>query len=99
MSASLLRWRALVFPPVATLMLWTAACERPLGMTAPAAPQVAGDPGTFVPTGSLATGRSASIAVRLADGRVLVAGGGADNTRLASAELFQPPARPPAGTR
>lgn len=40
MTASLLRWRALVFVPLVTLALVVAACERPLGITAPTTPGV-----------------------------------------------------------
>src|SRR5690348_215888 len=47
---------------------------------------------TWQPTGSLATARSYHAALRLPDGRVLVAGGvGADGV-LDSAELFDPAA-------
>lgn len=35
MTASLLRWRALVFAPLVTLALVVAACERPLDITGP----------------------------------------------------------------
>jgi hypothetical protein len=51
------------------------------------------DPATasFSPTGSMSVGRSGPIATRLADGRVLVAGGvGVGDKVLASAELYQP---------
>jgi hypothetical protein len=47
--------------------------------------------GTFSATGSLITGRQSSLGVVLPNGRVLVAGGtAADNTVLASAELYTP---------
>jgi hypothetical protein len=45
---------------------------------------------TFAATGSLSQGRITSGAARLADGRVLVAGGSASGTWLASAEIYDP---------
>jgi PKD domain-containing protein/galactose oxidase-like protein/Kelch motif protein len=95
MSASLLRWRALVFAPVATLALLAVACDRPDAITGLRREPVfaTSSPAAFQATGSLAAGRSAHVAVRLADGRVLVAGGVQDDdARLASAELFDPAA-------
>jgi hypothetical protein len=50
---------------------------------------VAGAPGTFSPTGSMATARQAPFAGTLADGRVLV-GGGFDGSYLTSAEIYSP---------
>jgi len=49
--------------------------------------------GSFIPTGSMATARSAHAAVLLANGKVLVFGGSADGDGrelLASAELYDP---------
>src|SRR5439155_1344097 len=45
---------------------------------------------TFGSTGAMAEARSSHVAVRLHDGRVLVAGGINAMTRLATAELFDP---------
>jgi hypothetical protein len=45
---------------------------------------------TFVATGSLSQARVSTGAARLADGRVLVAGGSASGTWLASAEIYDP---------
>lgn len=65
-----------------------------LGLAACSAPRV----GSFVPTGSLTTGRSSHAATLMQDGRVLIAGGEQDtltgnaNTTnyIASAELYDP---------
>jgi hypothetical protein len=49
--------------------------------------------GTFTPTGSMKYPRIYQTAALLSDGRILVAGGGADYTNgifLASAELYDP---------
>ena len=46
--------------------------------------------GTFGPTGSMATPRGWHTATRLADGRVLVAGGENARTDLTSAEIYNP---------
>ena len=45
---------------------------------------------TWASTGNLNQGRHNHVAIRLADGRVLVAGGVSDTATLASAELFDP---------
>jgi hypothetical protein len=47
-------------------------------------------PGTFSPTGSMASGRHDHSATVLADGRVLIAGGQDTSNELASAELYDP---------
>ena len=49
-------------------------------------------PGTFAPTGSLSTGRNFHTATLLANGKVLIAGGGALNGALSSAEVYDPAA-------
>ena len=46
--------------------------------------------GPWSATGSMATARSSHTATALADGKVLVVGGQNGNTRLASAELYDP---------
>jgi hypothetical protein len=46
--------------------------------------------GTFSPTGSMSTRRSGHTAVPLADGRVLVLGGGMGPAFLATAEIYDP---------
>jgi hypothetical protein len=46
--------------------------------------------GTFDATASMATGRIGAVAALLADGRVLVVGGGGPEATLASAEIYQP---------
>jgi len=83
------RWCALVSTPLVLFSL--VGCDRPDSVMGSASqPTFAVDPGASSPTGSLAAGRSAHVAVRLGDGRVLVAGGVNGFTRLASAELFSP---------
>ena len=65
-----------------------------LGLAACSVPRV----GSFVPTGSLITGRSSHTATLMQDGRVLIAGGEQDTlkgngnttTYLASVELYDP---------
>ena len=54
--------------------------------------------GTWAATGSLNTGRSDHTATLLSNGNVLVAGGQDNTGLLASAELFDPAATPPAIT-
>ena len=53
---------------------------------------LANAPGTFSPTGSMATARQGAFAAPLADGRVLVGGGFGDTsgTYLTSAEIYSP---------
>ena len=66
----------------------------------PAARTPSTKPGTFTNAGAMTEARSLATATRLADGRVLIAGGfgvsssttGPSQTRLASAELFDPAA-------
>lgn len=56
-------------------------------------PSITFDPsaGTFAATGSMRSARAGQVAIRLADGRVLLAGGvGPGWTFLASAELYDP---------
>ncbi len=67
----------------------------PVGMTGPAmlASAELYDPkaGTFTPTGSMTTGRDYASATLLADGRVLIAGGGNEGSAaVRSAELYDP---------
>ncbi len=50
----------------------------------------AGQSGTWMPTGSLATARTAFTATLLPNGKVLVAGGSNTDANLASAELYDP---------
>jgi hypothetical protein len=47
-------------------------------------------PGRFAPAGRMATVRTSHAAVRLADGRVLLAGGSDGENSLASAEIYDP---------
>lgn len=46
--------------------------------------------GAFLSTGNLNVARSGHTTVKLADGRVLVAGGGAGTTAFSSAEIYEP---------
>jgi N-acetylneuraminic acid mutarotase len=57
-----------------------------------ASAQPAPAPGSWSPTGSLATARSQGTATLLANGEVLVAGGQTSNGYLSSAELYDPTA-------
>ncbi len=68
----------------------TSASRPPSPSATPSAPPAAG---TWSATGNMMTARAEHTATRLPDGKVLVAGGIADNTEqveLASAELFDP---------
>lgn len=47
-------------------------------------------PGTFSSTGSMSTGRAGAVGVKLADGRVLVAGGADAISAVATAEVYDP---------
>lgn len=66
---------------LATVVFVVAAAATPLA--------VASAPGTFSPTGSMATPRQAPFAATMADGRVLV-GGGFDGSYVTSAEIYSP---------
>src|SRR5437867_5524656 len=90
MNASPQQGRALLY--LATIFA-IASCDR---SDTPAAPlrgpasALADLQATFGSTGAMAEARSSHVAVRLHDGRVLVAGGINAMTRLATAELFDP---------
>src|SRR5438093_10416494 len=90
MNASPQQGRALWY--LATIFA-IASCD---GSDTPAAPlrgpasALADLQATFGSTGAMAEARSSHVAVRLHDGRVLVAGGINAMTRLATAELFDP---------
>src|SRR5437867_11984884 len=90
MNASPQQGRALLY--LATCFA-IASCDR---SDTPAAPlrgpasALADLQSTFGSTGAMAEARSSHVAVRLHDGRVLVAGGITAMTRLATAELFDP---------
>src|SRR5438067_2252525 len=90
MNASPQQGRALLY--LATIFA-IASCDR---SDTPAAPlrgpasALADLQATFGSTGAMAEARSSHVAVRLHDGRVLVAGGINARARLATAELFDP---------
>jgi len=90
MNASPQQARALVY--LATIFA-IASCDRTDTPAAPVrgpAPALADLQGSFGSTGAMAAARSSHVAMRLLDGRVLVAGGINAMTRLATAELFDP---------
>ncbi|OLC77984.1 MAG: hypothetical protein AUH78_03245 [Gemmatimonadetes bacterium 13_1_40CM_4_69_8] len=90
MNASPQQGRALLY--LATIFA-IASCDRTDTPAAPVrgpAPALADLQGAFGSTGAMAAARSSHVAVRLDDGRVLVAGGINAMTRLATAELFDP---------
>jgi Kelch motif protein len=98
-GSGLLRLPAVV-PPVPAPSLGPLAVASPDATTPspsdlarPSASPIpaAGPGGQWIRTGSLITPRADNVAVRLADGRVLVAGGTAsDGSDLTSAELYDP---------
>src|SRR5690348_7544346 len=83
------RWRVVL--SLVTLSI-VASCDRDQSPTAPAAsPALSLATVGFSLTGDMVAGRSDHIALRLLDGRVLVAGGRSDGrTGLATAELYDP---------
>ncbi|HEY6854066.1 MAG TPA: PKD domain-containing protein [Gemmatimonadales bacterium] len=83
------RWRVVL--SLVTLSI-VAGCDRDQSPTAPAAsPALSLATVGFSLTGDMVAGRSDHIALRLLDGRVLVAGGRSDGrTGLATAELYDP---------
>ena len=89
MFGSPIRWRVLV--SLAALSC-VAACDNRQSPTAPAAtPRLSLATVGFSSTGDMVAARSDHIAVRLLDGRILVAGGRSDGrTGLATAELYDP---------
>src|SRR5690242_900863 len=83
------RWRVLASLAAISCV---AACDSHQSLTAPAAtPGLSLATVGFSSTGDMVAGRSDHIAVRLLDGRILVAGGRTDGrTGLATAELYDP---------
>ncbi len=83
-------------PSLAAVATSSPATESPAptGLTSPvptdASTPVAGPGGVWIPTGTMGTPRSGFTAVRLLDGRVLVAGGSNGDLDLTSAELYDP---------
>src|SRR6266567_1685026 len=89
MFGSPIRWRVLVSLAAISCV---AACDSHQSPTAPAAmPGLSFATVGFSSTGDMVAARSDHIAVRLLDGRILVAGGRSDGrTGLATAELYDP---------
>src|SRR2546425_12972310 len=93
MNASPQQGRALLY--LATIFA-IASCDRTDTPAAPVrgpAPALADLQGAFGSTGALAAARSSHVAVRLDDGRGLVAGGINPMTPLPTAEAFHPGTR------
>ena len=72
--------------------VWAAVRTALIDFTPPPPPPPPPSPGTWSPTGSLATGRSSHTATLLPNGKVLVVGGTNFGGYLASAELYDPAA-------
>jgi hypothetical protein len=74
---------------VASFLATAGALTLTLVLAAPAVAAVAGPANTWTPNGSLTTARYGHMIARLADGRVLVAGGH-DTADLKSVEIYNP---------
>jgi|GEM_PF-5796057 len=61
-----------------------------IGLIASTAVRALGSSNTWTPTGSMTTARSGDTAILLANGEVLVAGGGNATGSLTSVELYNP---------